>query len=404
MAEDQTTEIVTSESWPMLQVGTRSMGGLIPRNLDELWRMSVMFAKSGMMPKGIQQPEAIAVAIQMGLEIGLSPMQAVQNIAVINGRPSIWGDAALGLVQASGKLVEFNESFKGEPYTDGWTAICMAMRAGKEKEIIREFSYGEAKRAGLVDKPGPWKQYTRRMLQMRARSWCLRDGFADVLKGLQVREEVIDMESIGGGRYAPKEDLQGKIQEAAQKPNPSEKKIVDPGANGEASAANDDEADVAEGGKYNLWPRFKGLRSGYASAIWKAIKDGSIQQATPADLVEMKEKWERLPSTKGTPWPLDKQNIGQQEPEDPAEPPPVTTAQAPIGSTNLEPDPEPQTVPGPPDSSDIDAWLANDKNVIGLVSCPRMDGNRLPRAKCRECEVRSKCEPLVELAFAGGKF
>ena len=51
----------------------------------------------------------------------------------------------------------------------------------------------DAKRAGLLGKKGPWTEYPQRMLQMRARSWALRDGFADVLKGLSVREEAQDI-------------------------------------------------------------------------------------------------------------------------------------------------------------------------------------------------------------------
>ena len=72
-------------------------GALMPRNFEGLYRMSQIMSASGMMPKGMERIEAVFVAIQMGLEVGLSPMQAVQNIASINGRPSIWGDAMLGL-------------------------------------------------------------------------------------------------------------------------------------------------------------------------------------------------------------------------------------------------------------------------------------------------------------------
>ena len=166
-------------------------GGLIPHDLDQLWRLATMMAKSGMMPKGIQTPEAVAVAVQMGLEVGLSPMSAVQNIAVINGRPSLWGDSVLALVRASGFLDSFDERIDG----DGgqMVAVCIAKRSGQESFIERTFSVNDAKTAGLWDKPGPWSQYPKRMLQMRARSWCLRDGFGDVLKGLRVAEEVIDI-------------------------------------------------------------------------------------------------------------------------------------------------------------------------------------------------------------------
>ena len=148
--------------------------------------MAEIMAASGLMPKGIDTAPAVFVAVQMGLEVGLSPMQAVQNIAVINGRPSMWGDAVLALVRSSGLLEDFDETIDGE------TAICTAKRKGQSKPIIRKFSMSDAKQAELSGKSGPWKQYPKRMLQMRARSWALRDGFGDVLKGLHVAEEVMD--------------------------------------------------------------------------------------------------------------------------------------------------------------------------------------------------------------------
>ena len=60
----------------------------------------------------------------------------------------------------------------------------------------------DAKRAGLWTKAGPWQTYPRRMLQMRARSFALRDAFPDVLKGLISVEEALDNHS-GADQLAP---------------------------------------------------------------------------------------------------------------------------------------------------------------------------------------------------------
>ena len=239
-----------------IDTALKTGGGLIPHNLDQLWRLACMMAKSGMMPKGIQTPEAVAVAVQMGLEVGLSPMSAVQNIAVINGRPSIWGDSVLGLVRASGLLEDFDEYFEidgkrlepGEVdqylTSDKLTAICVAKRKDQEQLIMRGFSIADAKTANLWEKkskdgyPSTWMLYPKRMLQMRPRSWTLRDGFGDVIKGLKVAEEVIDMVTtngqsfeLGGSRVADlNEKLKGdpgkstgdiyKTEEATEEPEP----------------------------------------------------------------------------------------------------------------------------------------------------------------------------------------
>ena len=170
-------------------------GGLLPENFEGLYRMSQIFAASGFMPKGVNRTESVFVAIQMGLEVGLSPMAAVQNIAVINGRPSIWGDSALGLVQASGLLEYFFEEFSGTFPHDDFTAVCTIQRKGDDKQTIRTFSIADAKLANIWSKEGPWQTYPKRMLQMRARSWAMRDRFSDVLKGLRVAEEAMDYDA-----------------------------------------------------------------------------------------------------------------------------------------------------------------------------------------------------------------
>jgi len=158
---------------------------------DQLMRFGQIASKSGMVPTQYSnKPEAIIIAVQMGSELGLAPMQSLQNIAVINGRPSVWGDALLGLVKASPVCDDVVETIEGSG--DSMTAICVAKRKGKAPVEAR-FSVEDAKGASLWTKPGPWKQYPRRMLQMRARGFALRDAFPDVLRGLITAEEAADM-------------------------------------------------------------------------------------------------------------------------------------------------------------------------------------------------------------------
>ena len=138
--------------------------------------MAQMICNAGLAPESMKTPEQVVAAIFHGLEIGLKPLQAVQSIAVVNGRPCVWGDAAIGLVQASGLLESFEEHFEGEPDKDDYRAVCTVKRIENPAPIIREFSIADAKVAQLWNKRGPWQNYPKRMLQMRARSWALRDG------------------------------------------------------------------------------------------------------------------------------------------------------------------------------------------------------------------------------------
>lgn len=175
------------------EIASRAAGApmLAPRTLDEAMKFSELLARSDLVPRDYKgKPGNILVAMQWGYEIGLQPLQALQNIAVINGRPSIWGDAALALVRGSGLCDSLVERIDGEG--DKAAAICIAQRKGQQEPIVARFSVADARKAGLWGKAGPWTQYPARMLAMRARGFCLRDGFADVLRGVITVEEARD--------------------------------------------------------------------------------------------------------------------------------------------------------------------------------------------------------------------
>ena len=170
-----------------MKAGAKALA-IVPQTFEECYRLAKMLAISGMVPDSYKdKPEACCVAVMQGLEMGLSPIAAVNSIAVINGRPSVWGDGALAVVRASGLVESFKET------DDGETATCAIKRRDEAEPIVRTFSMRDAATAGLAGKAGPWKSYPQRMRQMRARSWALRDGFADVLKGLHIAEEAQDI-------------------------------------------------------------------------------------------------------------------------------------------------------------------------------------------------------------------
>ncbi len=171
---------------------------LTPRSLSEAIQLAEMMGKSALVPEQFRnKPGDILIAVQYGAEVGLKPLQSLQGIAVINGRPTIWGDAALGVVLNSGLMENYKEMTLEEIEAAG-KAVFWGKRKGVHEPIVREFSIQDAKRAHLWENPrkSPWVEHKFRMLQMRARSWGLRDGWADVLKGLSIREEVEDFEAI----------------------------------------------------------------------------------------------------------------------------------------------------------------------------------------------------------------
>jgi len=169
----------------------RAATGLALQTFDDAFRFAKMVAASEFAPKDFKgKPESCLLAIQHGSEVGLSPMQSLQSIAVINGRPTIWGDAALALVQSSPVCEYVREYMEGEG--DNLTAVCEAKRRGYPAPTTVRFSVVDAKRAGLAGKAGPWSQYPARMLALRARGFALRNAFADALRGLITAEEAQD--------------------------------------------------------------------------------------------------------------------------------------------------------------------------------------------------------------------
>lgn len=173
----------------MNQMAIRGGFALAPASMVEALQIADMLSKSSMVPKAYQnKPQDTLVAMMMGSELGLNPIQSLQNIAVINGKPCVYGDALPALVQNHPQFGGMEESFT----ETGMVATCTVWRKGGSKHT-QTFSQSDAVKANLWDKAGPWKQYPKRMLAMRARGFALRNQFADALAGLITREEAEDM-------------------------------------------------------------------------------------------------------------------------------------------------------------------------------------------------------------------
>lgn len=157
----------------------------LPSNKSEAFKLSESFSKSAFCPAAYRgKPADVYLAMAYGSQIGLNPLLAVQNIAIVNGKPSVYGDALTAIAQGHHETESYEDGYR----EDG-TAFCKITRKGRT--ICREFSVEMAKRAGLWGK-NTWAQYPERMLLWRARGWAIRDAYADVLMGLWSVEEAKD--------------------------------------------------------------------------------------------------------------------------------------------------------------------------------------------------------------------
>lgn len=167
---------------------------IVPKTFEETERYAKYVRASQTCPRTKDGPwsEAdIFIAIQTGLELGVPPMQAMSGIAIINGRPTLWGDLALAVVLRSGGVEDWYERPMKEALAKG-EGYFKIKRAGRATPTEVYFSVKDAQTANLWGKQGPWTQYPGRMLQMRARAFALRDCFPDALKGIPITEEAKD--------------------------------------------------------------------------------------------------------------------------------------------------------------------------------------------------------------------
>jgi len=164
--------------------------------MDNYLKLAESLANSTFLPKAYSgkskedKKNDAYIAMMFGAEIGLPPMASVQKIACINGTPNIWGDAAKGLVLASGKAASIKESTKGTMENKDFVATVYSKRADNNNEVTVEFSYKDAMEAGLLAKGMTWKSHPKRMILYKARAFNLRDNFPDVLQGIHLKEEL----------------------------------------------------------------------------------------------------------------------------------------------------------------------------------------------------------------------
>lgn len=192
--------VVVAPPKPPLETGAR-VAPIVPRTVDEVARVAHAVIVAGLAPnsyEGRNHNETISkimIGIMKGAEVGFPPITALSTIAIINGRPCIWGDGAIALVQKSGLVEKIEAIFEGEQFQDDWTAIYRIWRKGQGSPYQGRFSVLDAKRAHLWGNPkkSPWMEYPQRMLMARARAFALRDGFADFLMGLSIAEEAEDI-------------------------------------------------------------------------------------------------------------------------------------------------------------------------------------------------------------------
>ena len=210
-----------------LQASRQSILNL--HNFEQVWKFAQTVADTQLVPKHFHKdPAAILVAIEFGVELGVPPMQALQNIAVINGKPSIWGDLGMALIQSAPDLAKFESHWDADKKEATFT-IGRQLRTGGMVEETGVFSMQDARVAGLATRD-TYKNYPDQMCMWRAFWRAARRTYSDRLRGLVGAEEARDMHpedfkradvrEISDGAAELNEALGKSVEKPEPKPEP----------------------------------------------------------------------------------------------------------------------------------------------------------------------------------------
>jgi hypothetical protein len=192
-------------------------GGVTLTSMDEAWRFCEAIARTDVVPKSMRgKPAEVFAVIQAGAELGVSPLRALANMKIINGRVGPMGSLAKAKVREANVLAKgtgFKEWFEGTEGQDDWTA-CFQTKRGDEIPVTTKFSVKDAKRAQLWGKvgkfgPSPWVTYPQRMLMWRAVGFHMDDYYSDILMGFHIAEVLDDY---------PEELVQSAVMEPVKEP------------------------------------------------------------------------------------------------------------------------------------------------------------------------------------------
>ncbi len=164
--------------------GPLSTGRYEPRDLAELMRYCKIVVQSDLCPRHIKSPADAMLIIQRGAELGLSAVNALQNLNVINGKVTMPAALAVGVVKAS----EACEYFTCIESTDEYSTW-ETKRRGNPEPTRYTFAKHDAQVAGLWGS-GTWRKYPRNLLAARASMNLARMEYQDVLVGVYTPEEM----------------------------------------------------------------------------------------------------------------------------------------------------------------------------------------------------------------------
>ena len=188
-------EIIDEETnLPVTQESEKLMVKREVLEWDKMMEMAEFLSKSTVIPISYQnRPENILICVDLASRMGLSPLAVMQNLYIIQGKPSFSGQAIASLIRSSGQFSNVEVNFVGEEGKDSWGCYVSAERNGKTLKgatVTMKMAHAE----GWSKKSGSkWLTMPEIMLTYRAYTFFGRQFAPELMMGLHAVEELEDI-------------------------------------------------------------------------------------------------------------------------------------------------------------------------------------------------------------------
>jgi hypothetical protein len=192
-----TKQQVAAQTQAIAQQAQKEAVPFEPRDTGEMFRYASFLARSNLIPKSLLgKPSDILVVLLKGRDLGLTPMQSIAGINVIDGKAEVGALTMVALIRKSGLCEEWRLV-----HSDTKRAVFSTKRRGDSEFTIFEYTIEEAESAGLTTKgynpaKSPWNTQRRTMLRRRCQSMLAREVYPDIVGGLYDHDELTEMREL----------------------------------------------------------------------------------------------------------------------------------------------------------------------------------------------------------------
>ena len=199
--EEQVLSEVKSLEYSQENLPSTQVGKQIPTiwndtdMLEKAWKSAQFLSKTDIVPPMFKKPENCLIALDISNRTGMQPLTVMQNLYVVQGRPSWSGQMCIALINGCGRFTPLEFTFVGTKGTDDWGCYAHAKRLDNGKEYVSDIiSIGLAKKEGWYGKAGSkWTSMAIQMMMYRAGAFFGRVHYPDVLMGLPLNDEMTDV-------------------------------------------------------------------------------------------------------------------------------------------------------------------------------------------------------------------